>query len=618
MTDVDVPAARSHHPSWSAATTCSRSGRAPARRGRRRATGELLLLAGEAGIGKTRLLGSVGRTRRAASASRSLRAAGVPGRRRDLGRAAARPGRRPAPRPTTARPQHAGCGAGRPAARGRRRGDGDPHRRRRLLVQDLADTLADARRGQPVLVVLEDLHWADELSLEVLGAPGRPAAPAAPCLVVGAYRSDELYPRTADARVAGAGCCPSGSPRRSGCRGSRRRRPRRWSTPSSARPAPADVVDAHPRRAATASRCTSRSSSPPHGGDRHPGAVGELHVPDTLADVVLRPGRALTRPTATSRDAAAVIGRSFDFDLLAAVTGADPAAVDRRLRELPGRLPGAGRRRRRRLRLPARTDPRRAVRRASRCRRRRALHERVRRGRGRAGATRTRSSPTTSSRPAIAGPAYRHALAAARARRGCLGPPRGARPLPPRPAAPARRTSPAPSAPTCSSPSPTRPRPSTTTRGRRRGVPQAHELRTGGRRPCWRRPRWCAPLVAVAHLLGESLPARVRRLQRGRSTSIDGLSRTPSRSAPACSRRWPPRTCWTAGSTSRSSTATQRARWSRRPATTPTELEHRRPRSARCCCSPAGRTRAGRCSRAPSRAAVEAQRGGRGRPRATA
>ena len=45
-----------------------------------------------------------------------------------------------------------------------------------------------------MLIILEDLHWADELSLAVFGRlAGRLAA--RPVLVAGAYRSDELYPR---------------------------------------------------------------------------------------------------------------------------------------------------------------------------------------------------------------------------------------------------------------------------------------------------------------------------------------------------------------------------------------------------------------------------------------
>ena len=46
---------------------------------------------------------------------------------------------------------------------------GDAHHGRRVLVQDLADLLVTADPGTPVLIILEDLHWADELSLDVLG-----------------------------------------------------------------------------------------------------------------------------------------------------------------------------------------------------------------------------------------------------------------------------------------------------------------------------------------------------------------------------------------------------------------------------------------------------------------
>jgi hypothetical protein len=54
---------------------------------------------------------------------------------------------------------------------------GDRHRQRRLLVQDLADAAGRIGGGDAVLVVLEDLHWADQLSLEVVAhlAAGWPA-----------------------------------------------------------------------------------------------------------------------------------------------------------------------------------------------------------------------------------------------------------------------------------------------------------------------------------------------------------------------------------------------------------------------------------------------------------
>ena len=107
-------APRSRHRSWSVATTCSRSPSGRLTQAAARPTGQLLFVAGEAGIGKTRLLGSIGRRAERARASPSCAAAAFPGDARGLRRRAARPGRRPAPQPATA--GAAGRrGAGRPA-----------------------------------------------------------------------------------------------------------------------------------------------------------------------------------------------------------------------------------------------------------------------------------------------------------------------------------------------------------------------------------------------------------------------------------------------------------------------------------------------------------------------
>ena len=73
-------------------------------------------------------------------------------------------------------------------------------------------------------------------------------------------------------------------------------------------------------------------------------ALAEAAVPDTLSDAVLSRARRLSTPTRTVASAAAVIGRSFDFDLLTAVTGAGPDEVAGALRELQEAyfvLPGA-------------------------------------------------------------------------------------------------------------------------------------------------------------------------------------------------------------------------------------------------------------------------------------
>ena len=57
-------------------------------------------------------------------------------------------------------------------------------------------------------------------------------------------------------------------------------------------------------------------------------------VPDTLADAVLARARQAERRARNVAAAGAVLGRSFDFDLLTAITTADPDQVAGALREL--------------------------------------------------------------------------------------------------------------------------------------------------------------------------------------------------------------------------------------------------------------------------------------------
>ena len=153
--------------------------------------GQLLFVAGEAGIGKTRLLGAVAR-RAQADGFTVARAAAFPGDVQSLAGLlldlasdlvpASEPALSELGRSLASRVRAASGEAG------------DAHHRRRLLVQDLADLVVGAQPGTPVLVMLEDLHWADELSLDVLGHLAARLA-ARPMLVAGTYRSDELYPQ---------------------------------------------------------------------------------------------------------------------------------------------------------------------------------------------------------------------------------------------------------------------------------------------------------------------------------------------------------------------------------------------------------------------------------------
>jgi predicted ATPase len=135
-------------------------------------------------------------------------------------------------------------------------------------------------------------------------------------------------------------------------------------------------------------------------------------VPDTLADAVLARAEALGPAARGVANAGAVIGRSFEFELLTAVSELDPADVDHGLRRLQALFlvqPGTD---------PASFDFRHALIRDVLygdipVPERRRLHERV----ARVAAGRGYGDAFVSAhfdQAGLAGPAYRHALTAAR------------------------------------------------------------------------------------------------------------------------------------------------------------------------------------------------------------
>ena len=304
--------------------------------------GGLLFVAGEAGIGKTRLLGAIARHAHA-SGFAVVRAAAFPGDVQSFAgllldlASGLMPAREPAlsdlGRSLTSRVRAVSADAG------------DAHHRRRLLVQELADLLVTVEPGTPVLIILEDLHWADELSLDVLGhLAGRLAA--RPMLVAGAYRSDELYPalpmRELRARLLGQRLAEEF------------RLPRLGLDQTAAmtrallgRPAPAQVVaaihdrsDGIPLHVEELLAAIDEDALTPQSG----AAVQAAAVPDTLGDAVLSRAQYLTARTREVASAAAVIGRSFDFDLLTSISDTGPDEVAAALHELQDAylvLPGA-------------------------------------------------------------------------------------------------------------------------------------------------------------------------------------------------------------------------------------------------------------------------------------
>jgi DNA-binding CsgD family transcriptional regulator len=304
--------------------------------------GRLLFVAGEAGIGKTRLLSAVARQADASSFA-VVRAAAFPDDAQSLAgllldlAGNLLPAREPAlselGRNLTSRVRAVTDAAG------------DAHHRRRVLVQDLADLLVTADPGTPVLIILEDLHWADELSLDVLGhLAGRLAI--RPVLVTGAYRSDELYPRlpmrdlrarllsqrlSEEIRLPRLGLAQTAA----------------MTSALLGRPAPAQMVqaiharsDGIPLHIEEFLAAIDEDTPAPQSG----AAIQAATVPGTLGDAVLSRARHLATLTRDIASAAAVIGRSFDFDLLTLVTDNDPDEVAGALRELQDAylvLPGA-------------------------------------------------------------------------------------------------------------------------------------------------------------------------------------------------------------------------------------------------------------------------------------
>ncbi len=70
----------------------------------------------------------------------------------------------------------------------------DPEAEKHRLFESLARLVASLATAHPLMIVLEDIHWSDEQSLELLHFLVRRIA-ALPILMIATYRSDESSPR---------------------------------------------------------------------------------------------------------------------------------------------------------------------------------------------------------------------------------------------------------------------------------------------------------------------------------------------------------------------------------------------------------------------------------------
>ncbi|HEU5431463.1 MAG TPA: AAA family ATPase [Thermomicrobiales bacterium] len=312
--------------------------------------GETILVAGEAGIGKSRLVAEA----RARATAREMRV--LIGRCFEPDRVLPYAPLRDLARTHGA--EHAGAPVGDAfaavapelaqlvpdSARGRRdvapAATLDPAQERRRLVEAWAQFVAGMAAARPTLVIVEDVHWADDASLEALLALARRLA-VLPMLLVLTYRTDEVDPSLRHLlaeldreRLA-----------------SEIRLPRLTAPEADAmlraifdqpQPIRADflraihaITDGNPFFIEEVIRALVAAGDIfQEGGKWERRALAQLRIPRSVTDAVLRHSRHLSPEAEQVVRLAAVAGRFFDFAALAALTGHDEEALLRLTREL--------------------------------------------------------------------------------------------------------------------------------------------------------------------------------------------------------------------------------------------------------------------------------------------
>jgi DNA-binding CsgD family transcriptional regulator len=289
--------------------------------------GRALLFAGEAGIGKTRIVQSILRRARASgfrdvSGDLAPQDADVPlAALRDLFRTM----RQDASLADLGDELLARCDQA--AA------NGDAYSR--VLVLDLVERIRD-RIDRPTILKFEDLQWADDITLEAVAELARSSSEL-PLLVIGVYRRDET---------------PPGTPLRDWRsrlltqRRAEEIRLERLCVEDTATmttlllktglPAPTDVVRAvhersdglplHIEELIAAARATNRTVDA--------AAIRAADVPDTIEDAIRARASRRSKDAQLVAQAAAVMGRCFEPEVLAGVMDRPVEELDAPLREL--------------------------------------------------------------------------------------------------------------------------------------------------------------------------------------------------------------------------------------------------------------------------------------------
>jgi hypothetical protein len=212
--------------------------------------------------------------------------------------------------------------------------DGDALGARRLMIRSISDRILEAI-DRPTVLAFSDLHWTDEMSLEMIGELARHASER-PLLIVADYRADEFPPDTIHrewrSRIL--------SQRHAEEVKLRRLTPEETGIATTLilggdLPAPSDVVEAVFRRTNGIPLHIEELLAALEPEDRAEGRrILEAHVPDTVGDAVLaRLGR-LSEDAQMLARAGAVVGRCFSPDVIAGVAGRPLSELEPSIQEL--------------------------------------------------------------------------------------------------------------------------------------------------------------------------------------------------------------------------------------------------------------------------------------------
>jgi class 3 adenylate cyclase len=209
----------------------------------------------------------------------------------------------------------------------------DSEEARFRLFDSVTSLLLAAARDRPLVIVLDDLHWADEPSLLLLRFAARELASSG-LLILGTYRDVELGRHHPLARVLGEISGIEGSARLP-LKGLGVGAVERYIEMTSGAPSPPGLAEAvqeqtagNPFFVGEVVRLLASEGKLTAGA-----RVAELQIPQGVREVVGRRLDRLSDETNAALGVAAVIGRDFDEQLVARVVKQSPAELMRAARE---------------------------------------------------------------------------------------------------------------------------------------------------------------------------------------------------------------------------------------------------------------------------------------------